>query len=83
MDTLASKTSSIEPRHRGGDTAFIEENQLVARRQMDLLKELRPPLLIGFGVSFGCMERLFSKRTPNRFSTRHKCWLLMPIPSDC
>jgi hypothetical protein len=56
MDAPASKTSSIEPRHRSGDTAFIKENQLVKRGRMDFLKELRPPLLIGFAVSLGCVE---------------------------
>jgi hypothetical protein len=40
---------------------------------VDFLKELRALLLIGFGVSLGGVERLFFKRTPIRFSTRHKC----------
>ena len=82
MDAPASKTSRIEPRHRSGHTAFIQEDQLVQRGRMDFLKELRPPLLIGFGVSLGCVQRLFFKRTPKRFSTRHKCWVLMPTPTD-
>jgi len=73
MDAPASRTSRIQPRHRSGDTAFVEEDQLVEWGRMDFFKELRPPLLIGFGVSLGGMERLFFKRTPNRFSTRHKC----------
>jgi len=56
MDAPAPKTPRIEPRHRSGYTAFIEEDQLVERRRMDFLKELRPSLLIGFGVSLGCVE---------------------------
>jgi hypothetical protein len=56
MDAPASKTSRIEPRHRSGDTAFIQEDQLVKQGRMDFLKELRPPLLIGFCVSLGCVE---------------------------
>jgi hypothetical protein len=39
-----------------GDTAFIEEDQPVKRGRIDFVKELRPPLSIGFGVSFGCIE---------------------------
>jgi hypothetical protein len=39
-----------------GDTAFIEEDQFVKRGRIDFVKELRPPLSIGFGVSFGCIE---------------------------
>jgi hypothetical protein len=56
VDARASGTTRIEPRHRSGDTAFIQENQLVERGRVDFLKELRPLLLIGFGVSLGGMK---------------------------
>jgi hypothetical protein len=46
---------------------------LVERGRADFFAELRALLLIGFGVSLGGMKRLFFRRTPNRFSTRHKC----------
>ena len=73
VDARASWTTRIEPRHRSCDTAFIQENQLVERGRADFFAELRALLLIGFGVSLGGMKRLFFRRTPNRFSTRHKC----------
>ena len=56
IDAPSSQTTRIEPRHRGGDTAFIEENQVVQRGRMDFFKERCPPLLIGFGVSLGRVE---------------------------
>ena len=56
MDASASQTTRIEPRHRSGDAALIQENQLAQRGRMDFLKELRAPLLIGFGVSLGGVE---------------------------
>lgn len=42
VDARASRTTRIEPRHRSGDTAFIQENQLVERSRVDFFKELRP-----------------------------------------
>ena len=56
MDPSATNTSRIQPRHRSGDTALIEEDQLIERGRMDFFKELRSPLLIGIGVSLGCVE---------------------------
>ena len=42
VDARASRTTRIEPRHRSGDTAFIQENQLVERGRVDFFKELSP-----------------------------------------
>jgi hypothetical protein len=40
VDVRASRTTRIEPRHRCGDAAFIQENQLFERSRVDFLKEL-------------------------------------------
>jgi hypothetical protein len=56
VDARAPRTTRIEPRHRSGNTAFIQENQLVERGCVDFLKKLRALLLIGFGVSLGGMK---------------------------
>ena len=56
VDARASETTRIEPRHRSRDAAFIQKNQLFQRGGMDFLKEFRPLLLIGFGVSLDGVE---------------------------
>jgi len=71
VDSATIDTASIEPRHRGCDTALVQENQVFRRDRPDALDELLPPVTVGLGVALGGVERLFLRRTPSRFSTFH------------
>jgi len=75
VDSATIYTASIEPRHRGRDTAFVQENQVFRRDRTDALDELFPSSTVGLGVALGGVERLFFRRTPNASarSTPERC----------
>src|SRR5674476_391659 len=73
VNARASKAARTEPRHLWGDTAFVQINQAFRRGRADFFKELRTPLLVGFGVPLRGVERLFFSRSPSfrsRYQTR-------------
>ena len=71
-DAPTSGAARVELRHRGGNTAFVEENQAFRRDRRDTGNKLFALFAIGFGVPLGGVERLFSSHIPrfrNRFQT--------------
>ena len=64
-DAPASGATRIEPRHRGRDPAFVQENQVFRRDRRDSSDKLLALLTIGFAISLGGVERLFLSRSPS------------------
>jgi hypothetical protein len=67
VDTASTRSTRIESRHRSGNTTFVQENQAFRLDRANLCDELFAPLLVGFGIALGGVERLFLSR---RFSFR-------------
>lgn len=55
----SSPRTAIEAGHAGGDSAFIQEDQLFRRDRLDAFKEVDPPLEVDRGVSLKRVKRLF------------------------
>src|SRR5450756_1939144 len=72
-DARPSQTTGIAPCHLGGNTAFIQEYQLLRRDGADRFEELLTPLAVRFRIPLLGVERLFFSRSPSlrtRYQTR-------------
>src|ERR1017187_5632537 len=73
MNAPTSERTRIEPRHRSGDTAFVQENKVFWRDCTDAFDKCGASFQVLFAVPLGGMERLFLRRKPNlrtRYQTR-------------
>jgi hypothetical protein len=61
----ASSVLAIAPRHRGGNTAFVQENRAFRRDRIDASYKLLALFTICLGISPAGMERLFLRRRPS------------------
>ncbi len=59
VDALALRRSSPLPGHLRGDSAFVEENQLLRRDGLDGPEVLFSPFTVGLGVALGCVKGFF------------------------
>src|SRR5271155_1686759 len=71
MNARSAEAARKAPRHRGRDTALIEEDESFRVDREDALVELGATDAVGFGVSFDGVERLFFSRRPSLVT--HRC----------
>ena len=83
MYASPASTARIEPCHLRGHTAFVQINQTFRRGRIDFFEKLRAPLLVGFRVALGGVERLFLSRRPSLRTRRQTALKQRLICASC
>ena len=76
MNAPAAGAAGTQPRHRSGDSAFVQKNQPLRRDRAYPRREFRAPLAVGFAVALAGVERLFLSRKPILRSRCQICGML-------
>ncbi len=83
MNARATGTARIEPRHLRGHTALVQIDQPFRRGRTDFFEELSAPLLVGFRIALGGVERLFLSRRPSLRTRRQTALKQRLICASC